>query len=238
MSEDWLRDILGTASFDELRDSPPTVSALQPRSGIAALREIERRRPGRKRWNHNQWLRKQAIDIGDLAPGVEYWVVENPVSQECAMLRQREKDGSLPEGFCERLSMLMEMEGALNGYVAFEKRHAPMTIRRRGAGDDVFPYVPVHGGITYINKDQTACVFGFDTAHYNSRYVPGKDKNWIRWQCQVLYEGLILAAKIGKHYLRTQSNERRAELVQPLLDLVPEEDLGFSAIINLLGGQL
>lgn len=140
---------------------------------------------------------------------------------------------------CEKMKILMGMEGALNGYVAFNKRRSPLSVRDRGTSDGILAYVPVHGGITYVNKDQTACVFGFDTAHYNSEAVPRTDKNWIQWQCRVLYEGLVLAGKIEKDYVRAKGNyEKRRQVLLPLIDLVPEEDLGFGAIINVLSGEL
>lgn len=186
MSDSWLKDIIGNAAFDALKDdlfaappeAPPAPSPVPEERNrrlewmSSRLREIQRQRPGAKRRNHAAYLRSLAIEIGELAHGVEYWIIPNAMSEECGRLRLAEKDGKLPVGYCERLKTIMDMEGALNGYVAFNKRHSPLPVRDRGIGDGILAYVPVHGGITYINKDQTACVFGFDTAHYNSECYP------------------------------------------------------------------
>jgi hypothetical protein len=134
-------------------------------------------------------------------------------------------------------SALLDPE-ALNGYVAFEKRYAP----RLPAGyQNLVQYIPVHGGITYAAKDDFAAVWGFDTMHYRSEREPRSDQDWIRASCQILYRGLLLAAKHWKEFHRA-GRERRAEIAQELLDLVPEQEmrekLGFTALMNLMAGKI
>lgn len=251
MTGGWLKDILGNEAFESLKDDLlkelPANEPSRTQTGLiksteamsSRLRDIRRRRPGAKRRNDCAYWRDLAIEKGNLAPGVEYWILPNGMSSEFAMIRKKIKDGELPGDFLEKLPGLLEMDGALNGYVAFNKRHSPVTVRRREATDGILAYVPVHGGITSVNKDQTASVFGFDTCHYYSKHFPITDKSWIQWQCKVLHEGLVIAGKIEKDYLRARGNNKRcAEILQPLRDLMPEEELGFGAMINLLSGEL
>jgi hypothetical protein len=102
----------------------------------------------------------------------------------------------------------------------------------------ILDYIPVHGGVTYAVKDQTACVYGFDTLHYDSESVPRTERPWIAWQCRILYESILFAAKIERNYLRAVTEPQRARILQPLLDLVPEQDPSIGAILRLLTGEL
>jgi hypothetical protein len=149
-------------------------------------------------------------------------------------MRADEAAGQLPPGFCNSIPTYMSMEGALNGYVAFDKRHAPLIARDEG----ILSYLPVHGGVTYAVKDSCACVYGFDTAHVISDHMPRTERPWIAWQCRVLYESILLAATLERRYLRAQTNSEKARILQPLLDLVPEEELGTGALLNILCREL
>ncbi len=216
--------------------TPPDLKALDKLVSEMVRRRRENR-PSAKKHARNALLRRVAVEIGELAPGIEYWIVDNPTNESIRNMRRREASGDLPKGFCDSMSTLMAMEGAFNGYVAFPKRRAPLKAR---TFDDlgILDYIPVHGGVTYAVKDATACVYGFDTCHINSDSVPRTEKPWIAWQCRVLYEGILKAAKIEKQYLRAQTNGVRAEILQPLVDMIPEEEMGIGALLHIIGGKL
>jgi hypothetical protein len=128
---------------------------------------------------------------------------------------------------------------ALNGYVAWPKRHAPR-IPHNDTGN-IVQYIPVHGGITWACKDSYAAVWGFDTMHHASEKQPRTDKDWVRANCWVLYRGLLLAEKLWPEFRRA-SQDRRAQIAQQLLDLVEEqplvEKLGFEAMVGMLFGRV
>jgi hypothetical protein len=201
------------------------------------IRQIsERKHRNMKKNNRNSHLRSIAVEIGDLGRGVEYWIVEHPMSGSAERMIAAEE---MPDGFAESGLMkdLLEMRGALNGYVAFPKRRAPLRGRR---WDDlgIAAYVPVHGGITYAVKDQTACVYGFDTGHITSDGVPRADKKWIAWQCRVLHEGIRKAELVEKAYVRAQTDRERIRLVRPLLEMVPEQELSTHVMLKMLTGRI
>jgi hypothetical protein len=127
---------------------------------------------------------------------------------------------------------------AMNGYVAFDKRYAPVV----GDGArNLVQYIPVHGGCTYAEKDSYAAVWGFDTMHYGSERQPRSDPAWIIANCWILYRGLKLGAELWPEFRRA-NRDRRGELAQQLLDLVEEQPLvdklGFEAMCNLLVGKV
>lgn len=197
----------------------------------AARRDAPRLVP---RGSHNAVLKALAIEKGELAPGVEYWLVDNPMTAEWMRMQDREAAGLLPKGFCESLPILQRMVAGFNGYVAFPKRNAPLKARELTG---LIEAIPVHGGVTYVCKDKTAAVYGFDTCHHNSEHVPRYDRTWMKWQCQVLYEGLLMARKIEDRYLKAGLSER-AELLQPLVDLVPEQEIGTGLLLRAWGRNL
>jgi len=122
--------------------------------------------------------------------------------------------------------------------VAFPKRHAPRL--KMGTGN-IVQYIPVHGGITYMEKDSVAAVWGFDTQHLSSEKEPIAEPEWVVANCWILYRGLKLAAKLWPEFRRA-GNMRRAELAQQLLDLVEEQPLGdklgFEAMLSVLTGRI
>lgn len=204
---------------------------------LSLKKRREATRVSAKTERRNAYIRSSAIEIGELAPGVEYWITQNPMHAEFQRMQEEEQEGRLPSGYCEGMSSIRQMSEALNGYVAFPKRRAPMQGRTREELT-ILDFIPVHGGVTYIHKDATACVFGFDTCHYNSGFMPNKERPWIAWQCRVLYQGILAAAKLEMKFRRAQTVEKRAEILQPLRDLVPEEDFGFGAMLHILSGEL
>jgi hypothetical protein len=104
--------------------------------------------------------------------------------------------------------------------------------------EGIIPHVPVHGGITYFVKDDLGADYGFDTAHYNSELIPRNDTDFMRWQCRVLYEGVLLAAKLERAYQRAQTNQRRLQIIAPLLELVPEQEPNFGQMVRALSGEI
>ena len=91
--------------------------------------------------------------------------------------------------------------------------------------EGILEHIPVHGGITYACKDQTAYVYGFDTNHWNSDLIPGNNIEWMTGQCAKLYQGILVAAKIETAYERAQTDSARAKILQPLYDIAPDEPL-------------
>jgi hypothetical protein len=215
---------------------PPPSSLDSLKEGQRLLAKMRLRRlPSAKVLRNNEYLRSVATETGEIAPGVEYWIAPSRLGEEFEKMKKLEAEGVLPPGYLEN-SFFKDMVGALNGYVAFPKRRAPLRTRK---ADGIVDFIPVHGGVTYYHKDATACVFGFDTGHFNSSHLPITDKAWIKWQCKVLYEGVVKAAAIENEYRHAQTNDARAKILQPLADLIPEEDLGTGALIRIMfGGKL
>jgi len=123
--------------------------------------------------------------------------------------------------------------GGYNGYVVFPKR--PVKEREH---EGIINYVPVHGGITYAEKDKLGMVYGFDTCHYNSDDFPKNDMKWIKKQCEIMIKGILAASKVEKEYRKSKSNEEKAKHIQKVADVNPTNDLGFGAMINLLTCRL
>lgn len=186
-----------------------------------------------KRTLRNQLIAEQALVRERLGPHAELWITYNGSRNEALSIRA---DVELAERL--PLTVTIMDPDALNGYVAFDKRHAP----HLPAGEqNLVQYIPVHGGITYAHKDSVAAVWGFDTMHYRSENEPRTDRDWIRAHCWILYRGLLLAGKHWKEFSRA-GRERKMEIVQELLDLVPEQamqdKLGFTALLNTLMGKV
>lgn len=182
-----------------------------------------RERRGRavaERGPQNAWIRKDAVEVFTL-DGVECWICKSPLWDTSEDLKR-----SLPPDI-KRI-----LEVGYNGYVCFKEKPV---IEPDFKG--ILTYVPVHGGITYCEHDEIGSVYGFDTGHYNSGQFPIRDIDWIKKNILLMILGIREAAKIEPEYLRADGdNQRRAELVQPLIDL--SDDLNFGTMINLLGGEL
>ena len=158
--------------------------------------------------------------------GAEFWVTHTSGREEFLRLREDPKLANIANGFLD--------PDALNGYVAFPKRHAP---RLPKSDANIVQYIPVHGGVSYARKDAFAAVWGFDTMHAGSENEPRTDQDWIRANCWILYRGLILAARLWPEFRRA-GQPRRIELADRLLALVEEQPLidklGFGAQLNML----
>ena len=123
---------------------------------------------------------------------------------------------------------------ALNGYCVFKKRPT-----RETGYNGILTYVPVHGGITYAERDKDgSMVYGFDTLHCDSHEKPRTDPEWIKGQIQVMIAGIRKAAEVEGKYLRCISNKGRAKWAQMVSDIQREESRNFGVMINLLGGEL
>lgn len=203
-----------------------------------AARRAARFRPDgslRPRESRNRFIAETAL-VRELIPGghgAEFWITYTGMRESWIQLRDNPIIAAqLPETMktCE--------PDALNGYVAFPKRHAPRLPAGTGG---IVKYIPVHGGVTYAVKDSYMAVWGFDTMHYRSGAQPRTDQDWIRANCWVLYRGLMLAEKHWPEFERA-SQGRRAEIADVLLALVEEQPLldklGFEAMIGMLFGRV
>jgi hypothetical protein len=161
---------------------------------------------------------------------VEFWVTYGGLRDEYLRLRADPRMSEFFDRTCD--------PDAMNGYVAFSKRHAP---RVAGGTGNLVQYIPVHGGVTYAEKDSYAAVWGFDTQHYRSESEPRSDPAWIIANCWILYRGLKLGEQLWPEFRRA-NRDRRGELAQQLLDLTQEtpvfDKLGFEAIVNLIAGKV
>ena len=125
------------------------------------------------------------------------------------------------------------LEDTLNGYVVFPKR----PVREKGY-QGILTYVPVHGGITYSEGDELGMVYGFDTLHCDSDKFPRKSPKWIKKQIRIMIEGILKAKEVERKYLQALTQKTKAKYAQIVKDIEPNAELGFGAMINLLGGEL
>jgi hypothetical protein len=164
---------------------------------------------------------------------VELWITYSGMRESALRIRQEH-----PE---LQYTIATLDPGALNGYVAFPKRHAPrLPVNYEG----LVQYIPVHGGCTYAVKDSFAAVWGFDTNHANSEKIPRTDPNYIRYLCHVLYEGLQAAEKLWPKFRREPDLRKRAEMANAVysIDIAASgtvvDRLGVSALLSLMGGRI
>jgi hypothetical protein len=204
------------------------------RQDFAHRREAERfSAPGRfaPRHDRNRAIHdaahiREKIGRGDRA---ELWICYSPIREEVLEARAAGIE----------LSSYLNPD-ALNGYIAFTKRHAP-ALPRNDTGN-IVQYIPVHGGVTYALKDGFAAVWGFDTHHHRSETVDRTDADYIRYQCALLYHGLEVAEDLWPRFHRERDMGKRAEIVQALFNVDPARSgepvtdrLGFQGLLGLLG---
>jgi hypothetical protein len=166
----------------------------------------------------------------------ELWITYTPGRNEFLQIREQ---AAVDPKFAELLKLTLELcdPDALNGYVAFDKRHAPRLPARDGGP---VKYIPVHGGCTYHVKDSYAAVWGFDSMHAYSERQPRTDLDWARGQCLILYVGLLKAEELWPEFRRA-GRERQCEIAQSVADLLPGtpiEDLGMGVLLNLMTGEI
>lgn len=221
---------------DELEQAATLLRTMRDRR--EARRRAARYRPDgslRPAESRNRCIAESAL-VRELVPdghGAEFWITYNGNRESALQLRDDPVLTQFPE-----ITKHMDPD-ALNGYVAYPKRHAPRLPQGTG---NIVQYIPVHGGVTYACKDSFMAVWGFDTMHAGSEEHPRSDRDWIRAHCWLLYRGLMLAEQLWPEFRRA-SQERRAELVEQLLALVEEralpDKLGFQALMGLvLGGRI
>lgn len=166
----------------------------------------------------NGWIKQEAVQIFEM-DGQECWIIKPSTWDSFDMLHERGIALDFHPGYC--------------GYAVFHEK--PVKEAEHGG---ILTYVPVHGGITYTWHDELGSVYGFDTAHAHSSQVRARDLEWIRGQINVMVRGILLAAAVEDEYLAAEGdNRKRAELVQPILDIAPGP-LNFQMMLNLLSGKL
>lgn len=202
-----------------------------PKLEEMTIRHRERRAAWeREHGPHNAWMRALAEEIFTM-DGLECWIIKSALWQE------REEKGTLESKIGPSGRRSDELIWGMCGYCGYVVHPQRPTIEPKY--DGIVAYIPVHGGVTYAHHDAFGSVYGFDTAHCDSEKLPTRDKEWIRGQIDILARGLLIAASIEEEYLKADGdNARRAELVQPILDLQPEERLSFKVMLNLLTGEL
>jgi hypothetical protein len=155
----------------------------------------------------NEYIKSKAIEVFEIDDH-EAWIVKNPLF-----------DVDLP---------LLKV--GYNGYVVFKEK--PVL---EESYHGILTYVCVHGGITYCWHDEMGSVYGFDTGHRHSGDFPIRDINWIKEQIKSMYKGILKAASLEKDYLEHPSNDYRAKLLEPLVDM---ENLNFGVRLKFLSGEL
>jgi hypothetical protein len=220
---------------EELAQAAEALRRIQERQ--EAARRAARRFPNgklRPTESRNRFIAETAL-VREPIPdghGAEFWITYGGGRERWLRLRESKVAAQLIE------TVKMCDPDALNGYVAYPKRHAPHLPAGTG---HIVQYIPVHGGVTWARKDSFMAVWGFDTMHSNSENQPRTDQDWIRANCWVLYRGLMLAEKRWPEFRRA-SQSRRAQIADGLLALIEEqpllEKLGFEATISLLFGRI
>lgn len=125
------------------------------------------------------------------------------------------------------------------GYVKFRER--PM---KEPGYKGILTYAPVHGGITYAEKDDGGMVYGFDCGHAGDYERPElQNEEWLGEECFRMARAIQLAAKYEDDYL-TANDEARAKVIQRYHDELATQGLkfdlknNFGAMINVLFGDL
>lgn len=186
-----------------------------------------------------EWEERNAVIEEGKMGGYDYLILKSPLMLEYEKLTPEQK----------KLYPKSLLACGYNGYIYFKKK----PVKEPGY-NGILNYVPVHGGITFaeprtifkIVGDKKELVasrgmaYGFDTAHSHSGKFPISDVDWIKKEIAIMLKGIQLASKLEDEYLLAEGdNQKRAEIVQPILDLHSEgEELPFGALLNLLGGQL
>lgn len=123
--------------------------------------------------------------------------------------------------------------GGLNGYIHFAPK--PLVEPEDGG---ILRYVKVHGGITYWGNHDGGVVYGFDTGHYQSNNFPITDPGWVREEIFGMMMGIEKAATVEASFLAETDEEKRIAIAQQVCNVRPEVELGFGALLNLLGGKV
>lgn len=124
------------------------------------------------------------------------------------------------------------------GYVRLKKR---LVKYESPHYNGIYSYIPVHGGITFASEDEQGVIYGFDCAHSGDEKDPKtKDIDWLKKQCVILGEALLISNKYRVRYIRALTNKTKGKVLDEFRAQFPDKDEGFNfgMAINLLGGQL
>lgn len=183
-----------------------------------------------KKQSQESWLDWKCVETGKIA-GQTYWILPGRMWENEEL--RRAKAQRAKQDIIDILQRLSD-ECGYNGYIHFKKR----PVREKGY-NGIMAYVPVHGGITYASEDKQGIVYGFDTAHATQEGVPIRDRAWIKSEIQAMRRGILRAAKVEKKYLTAKTGKTKAKLAATVFTMKrPANKLGFSAMINLLTGEI
>jgi len=173
----------------------------------------------------NVWLDEKADFKGKIG-GQRYWIVKS----RPWMAMETSNDPKVNK----ILTDLRDSTG-YNGYLEFKKR----PVRERGY-NGIVAYVPVWGGITYAQEsDDGAMIYGFDTCHIEQEKLPIRDPKWIKKQLRSMRDGLFRAKEVETKYLKAVSPKGKAKHAAYVFgENKPVKGLGFSALINLMTGEV
>ena len=128
-------------------------------------------------------------------------------------------------------------DGAMNGYVVFPKK--PL---RQDGYDGLAAYVPVHGGITYAKEVAgEGFVYGFDTLHYQSELSPVDDKEWIKGQCKIMVNAILVASKVEAKYMKCLTDSGKYKYCQMVRNAAEKPEnapINMSETLRLMSGKL
>lgn len=133
-------------------------------------------------------------------------------------------------------------KGHYCGYVRF----AGCPLKHYDGYDGILAYVPVHGGLTFAERHKDgSTVYGFDCNHYNDN--DQYPVEWVKAECERMGDYIHIATKYEARYLDIpeEETEKRAKLLDKMRaemekkhPAAKERELGFGAMINLLGRKL
>ena len=96
----------------------------------------------------------------------------------------------------------------INGYLIVENTNIPDE-----GYDGIFGHINVHGGITFARIINGYCIYGFDTAHYNSREYPINDADWILGQIDCMARGIFKVKELYNRYMKSEEySKEKADL--------------------------
>jgi hypothetical protein len=139
------------------------------------------------------------------------------------------------------LSILTNHFGRYCGYCRFSKRPV-----QEPKYNGILTYVPVHGGITFVNEDSGGMVYGFDTSHAGDEdNLELQNPDFVIAEAKRLAQAILVAAKWEPFYLKASETWVRAEVIQGFHDEL-EETYGitftltnnFGAMIAVICGSL
>jgi len=120
---------------------------------------------------------------------------------------------------------------SLNGYVRYKKRQ----VKESGYGG-ILTYIPVHGGITYVDENEGGITYGFDTGHIDSHKYLISSPAWIKEQIEIMIRGIETARKVEKRYLLAKTQKTKAKYAQMVFDSSPgnNNSPNLMTMINIL----